>query len=264
VATSSPALLDPVRSTPDVAEQRARTRAIVAPRTGERGLDIGCGFGLLACELARDVGPTGRVMGVDAVPDMIAACEERARHDAVTGRTEFRQADPEALPVPPGTFDFVTAIQVYEYMADVERGLAEAYRVLKPRGRLAVLETDWESCVWHAGDRERTARVLKTWEQRFAHPHLPARLPELLRRVGFLVKGVTMIPVVNIELSEQTYSPGMIDVIARFVANRTGITEDEALGWAEDVRSQAARGEYFFSLSRYLFLAERPRSARVP
>jgi ubiquinone/menaquinone biosynthesis C-methylase UbiE len=264
VATSSPALLDPVRSTPDVAEQRARTRAIVAPRTGERGLDIGCGFGLLACELARDVGPTGRVMGVDAVPDMIAACEERARHDAVTGRTEFRQADPEALPVPPGTFDFVTAIQVYEYMADVERGLAEAYRVLKPRGRLAVLETDWESCVWHAGDRERTARVLKTWEQRFAHPHLPARLPELLRRVGFLVKGVTMIPVVNIELSEQTYSPGMIDVIARFVANRAGITEDEALGWAEDVRSQAARGEYFFSLSRYLFLAERPRSTRVP
>jgi ubiquinone/menaquinone biosynthesis C-methylase UbiE len=253
-----------VRSTPDVAEQRARTRAIVAPRTGERGLDIGCGFGLLACELARDVGPTGRVMGVDAVPDMIAACEERARHDAVTGRTEFRQADPEALPVPPGTFDFVTAIQVYEYMADVERGLAEAYRVLKPRGRLAVLETDWESCVWHAGDRERTARVLKTWEQRFAHPHLPARLPELLRRVGFLVKGVTMIPVVNIELSEQTYSPGMIDVIARFVVNRAGITEDEALGWAEDVRSQAARGEYFFSLSRYLFLAERPRSTRVP
>jgi len=197
VATSSPALLDPARSTPDVAEQRARTRAIVAPRSGERGLDIGCGFGLLACELARDVGPTGRVMGVDAVPDMIAACEERARHDAVSGRTEFRQADAEALPFAPGTFDFVTAMQVYEYMADVERGLAEAARVLKPRGRLAALETDWESCVWHAGDRDRTGRVLKAWEERFAHPHLPAQLPELLRRtvdfspeqVGFLQYG---------------------------------------------------------------------------
>ena len=101
MATSSPALLDPARSTPDVAEQRARTRAIVSPRSGERGLDIGCGFGLLACELARDVGPTGRVMGVDAVPDMIAACEERARHDAVSGRTEFRQAAAEALPFGP-------------------------------------------------------------------------------------------------------------------------------------------------------------------
>lgn len=261
MAIPNPAILDPARSTPDVAEQRARTRAIVSPRSGERGLDIGCGFGLLACELARDVGPTGRVMGVDAVPDMITACEERARHDAVTGRTEFRHADAEALPFAPGTFDFVTAMQVYEYMADVERGLEEAARVLKPRGRMAVLETDWESCVWHAGDRDRTARVLKTWEQRFAHPHLPARLPELLRRSGFALKGVTLIPVVNVELSEQTYSPGMIDVVARFVANRGGITEDEAALWAEDVRSQAARGEYFFSLSRYLFLAERARSS---
>jgi ubiquinone/menaquinone biosynthesis C-methylase UbiE len=262
VTISSPALLDPSRSTPDVAEQRARTRAIIAPRTGERGLDIGCGYGQLACELARDVGPTGRVMGVDAVPDMIIACEERARHDAVTGRTEFRQADPEAVPAAAGSFDFVTAMQVYEYMADVERGLAEAYRVVKPRGRLAVLDTDWESCVWHATDRDRNARVLRAWEQRFAHPHLPARLPELLRRAGFVLKSVTMIPVVNIELSEHTYSAGMIDVVARFVAGRGGVDPDEAARWAEDVRSQAARGEYFFSLSRYLFLAERARSAR--
>jgi arsenite methyltransferase len=262
VATASPALVDPSRSTPDVAEQRARVRAIVAPRSGERGLDIGCGFGLLSCELARDVGPTGRVMGVDSVPAMIVACEERARHDAVTGRTEFRQADAEALPFAPGTFDFVTAMQVYEYMPDVERGLAEAARVLKARGRLAVLDTDWESCVWHSGDRERTARVLQAWEQRFAHPHLPARLPELLRRTGFALRSVTLIPVVNVEASEQTYSPSMIDVIARFVANRGGITEDEAARWAEDVRAQAVRGEYFFSLSRYLFLAERTRPNR--
>jgi hypothetical protein len=54
----------------------------------------------------------------------------------------------------------------------------------------------------------------------------------------------------------------MIDVIARFVASRGGISEEEAAGWADDVRSQAARGEYFFSLSRYLFLAERARTSR--
>jgi len=259
VPIASPALSDPARSTPDVAEQRARVRALVAPRHGERGLDIGCGFGLLSCELARDVGPTGRVVGVDSVPSMIGACEERARHDAVTGRTEFRQADAEALPFAPATFDFVTAVQVYEYMPDVERGLAEAARVLKARGRIAVLDTDWESCVWHSGDRERTARVLKACEERLAVPHLPARLPELLRRIGFAVRSVALIPVINVEATDQNYSPGMVDVVARFVTNRGGITEDEAARWAEDVRAQSARGEYFFSLSRYLFIAERAR-----
>jgi arsenite methyltransferase len=55
----------------------------------------------------------------------------------------------------------------------------------------------------------------------------------------------------------------MIDVVARFVADRGGITEEEALRWAEDVRSQSVRGECFFSLSRYLFLAERARPARA-
>jgi hypothetical protein len=54
----------------------------------------------------------------------------------------------------------------------------------------------------------------------------------------------------------------MIDVVARFVASRGGVGDDEAARWAEDVRSQAARGEYFFSLSRYLFLAERARPSR--
>ena len=71
-----------------------------------------------------------------------------------------------------------------------------------------------------------------------------------------------MIPVVNVEMTEQTYSPGMIDLVTRFVTSRGGITEDEAARWAEDVRSQAARGEYFFSLSRYLFVAERARTSR--
>ena len=46
------------------------------------------------------------------------------------------------------------------------------------------------------------------------------------------------------------------------MASRGGISEEEAAHWADDVRSQAPRGEYFFSLSRYLFLAERARTSR--
>jgi len=263
VATFSPTVLERTYSTPDVVEQRARTRLAIAARSRERGLDIGCGPGLLACELARDVGPRGRVVGIDTSADMIAWCTERARRDALSSRTEFQQGDASDLRFPAGSFDFLSVAQVYEYVPDMERALGEAYRVLKPRGRLAILDTDWESCVWHSGDRERTARILKAWERHFVHPHLPARLPRLLADAGFTFKSVSLIPILNLQLTENTYSHGMIDVIARFVVAKGGIPRETAQAWADDVRAQAERGEYFFSLCRYLLLAERPRASRV-
>jgi arsenite methyltransferase len=262
VATFNPAVVERIYSTPDVVEQRARTRMAVAARSRERGLDIGCGPGLLACELARDVGPRGRIVGIDRSPEMVAMCGERARRDALSGRTEFHQGDAAELRFPAGSFDFITATQVYEYVQDMKRALADAYRVLRPRGRLAVVDTDWESCVWNSDDRGRTARVLKAYERHFTHPHLPAQLPQLLADAGFALKSVQAIPIINLQLTEHTFSSAMIDQIRSFVVAKGGIRAEEAQAWAADLRSQADRGQYFFSLCRYMFLAERPRSSR--
>ena len=250
--------LEQVYSTPDVVEQRAHARTAVTARSRERGLDIGCGPGLLACELARDVGPRGRIVGIDPSPDMIAMCAERARRDALSGRTEFQEGDATDLRHPAESFDFITVTQVYEYVLDMQRALAEAYRVLRPEGRLVIIDTDWESCVWHTENRDRTARILSAWEQHFVHPHLPARLPGLLKGAGFHLRGVTVIPIVNLRLDGNTYSQSMLDIISRFVVGRAGVARKMAQEWVADVRSQAERGEYFFSLCRYLFLADRP------
>ncbi|HET8576661.1 MAG TPA: methyltransferase domain-containing protein [Methylomirabilota bacterium] len=262
MATFSAATLERIYSTPDVVEQRARTRLAVAARSRERGLDLGCGPGLLACELARDVGPRGRIVGIDTSAEMIAMCAERARRDALSGRTEFHQGDAGDLRFPAGSFDFLTVTQVYEYVQDMKRALADAYRVLRPRGRIVIVDTDWESCVWNSDDRERMARILKAHERHFAHPHLPAQLPHLLADAGFTLKSVQVIPIINLQLTEHTFSHGMIDRIRSFVVAKGGIRAEEAQAWAADVRSQAERGQYFFSLCRYMFVAERPRSSR--
>lgn len=260
--TFSATAMERIYSTPDVVEQRARTRMAVAARSREHGLDIGCGPGLLACELARDVGPRGRIVGIDPSAEMIAMCSERARRDALSGRTEFHQADAADLRFPAGSFEFITVTQVYEYVQDMKRALAEAYRVLKSRGRLAIVDTDWDSCVWNSDDRDRMARILKAHEQHFAQPHLPAQLPHLLADAGFALKSVHVIPIINLQLTENTFSHGMIERIARFVVAKGGIRPEEAQGWAADVRRQAERGQYFFSLCRYMFVAERPRAPR--
>src|SRR3982750_3990528 len=114
-----------------IAEQRTKTRAALALRAGEHGLEIGCGIGFLACEMALEVGPGGRVIGVDSSKDMIAAAQARGDREGLTDNLEFFVGDAAQLQFDSARFDFVVAVQVYLYVAQIERALGEAARVLK-------------------------------------------------------------------------------------------------------------------------------------
>lgn len=247
--------LEATYSTPDVVRQRTQTLEVLRPRPGESGLDIGCGPGLLAVELARQVGPKGCVVGIDTSPDMVAMSFGRAAAERLAKQVKVLVADAAELPFGDQRFDFLVATQVYEYVPDMKKALAEAARLLRPGGRLAALDTDWGSCVWNTGDRERNARILRAWDDHFVHPHLPAELPRLLADAGMTLRESRVIPILNLGGDANTYSYNMIETIARFVAARGGIPENEARAWTADVKGQAERGTYFFSLNRYLFLA---------
>src|SRR5262245_9966301 len=156
--------------TPDVVEQRRATRAILALQPGEHVLDIGSGPGFLAAEMAEEVGAEGRVVGLDPSESMLAMGARRG------APVEYVEGDALALPFADGTFDAAVATQVYEYVRDMPAALAEARRVLKPGGRLLILDTDWDSVVWHSTDRARMERVLKKWNDHLADPYLPRRL----------------------------------------------------------------------------------------
>ncbi|MBA3621701.1 MAG: methyltransferase domain-containing protein [Euzebyales bacterium] len=244
-------------ATPHVVAQRARTRQAVAPRPGQRILDVGCGPGLLACELAAAVGPAGTVIAIDTSEQMLGAAAQRATQDGVVEWTRFARADATALPVADGCLHAVTGTQVYEYVPDLARAFAEIARVLRPGGRVAIVDTDWDSCVWHASDRRRTRRVLEAWRGHFTHPDLPARLPALLAGADLRLESLVALPLVDISYDADAFSRWMLGTVAEFVGARGGLTPDEAHAWADDVRAQQTRGGYFFSVCRYLALARR-------
>jgi arsenite methyltransferase len=251
------ARLETVYASAAITFQRARTRVALGARPGERGLDVGCGPGFLACELGHEVGPSGRVVGLDESPEMLEAARARIAREGLGDRVEVREGDAARLGFPAAAFDFVTAVQVYLYVPDVEGALAEAARVLRPGARLAVVDTDWDSCVWLTGDRARHRRVMEGRLAHFAQPHLPPRLPALLGRVGLRLVHTEAIPVLELRGGSDTFSGGLIEPTAA-LAVRYGIGRDEAEAWQADLLARAGGGEYFFSLTRYLFVAIRP------
>jgi len=106
-------------------------------RPGETVVDVGCGAGFDSLIAARQVGPGGRVTGVDMTPAMLEKARAGARAGGVTN-AEFREGLAEALPVEDGSADVVISNGVINLCPDKMVVLQEINRVLKPGGRLQV------------------------------------------------------------------------------------------------------------------------------
>lgn len=239
-------------ASPDVVAQREHALSLLAPRSGERVPDVGSGPGYLLASIAEAVGPTGTVHGLDPSPAMNALAAARTRE---LPWVHIEEGDAVGLPYPDDTFDVAVSTQVYEYVADVSKALGELRRVMRSGGRALVLDTDWDSLVWHTADRELHRRVVEAWEEHLVHPRLPRTLAGLLRRAGFDVTGQWVHVIFNPRLAEDSFSASTMRTVARFVVGRQNLTEADAEAWLADLRARADEGDYLFSVNRYLFLA---------
>jgi ubiquinone/menaquinone biosynthesis C-methylase UbiE len=142
--------------------------AIASLHVGEVVADLGSGGGIDCFLAAKQVGPTGRVIGVDMTPAMV----DKARMNARKGgfdNVEFRLGEIEALPLADASMDVVISNCVLNLSPEKERVLGEVYRVLKPGGRLVISDmvSDLPVPALLEGDLDAVAGCLPTFRDRY-------------------------------------------------------------------------------------------------
>lgn len=113
---------------------------LAAPRPGEKALDLAAGTGDLSIAMSRLVKDQGRVVMSDINAEMLGQGKQRLRNKGIVGNVEFKQIDAQEIPFEDNTFDIVTIAFGLRNVTDKDKALREMHRVLRPGGRLLVLE----------------------------------------------------------------------------------------------------------------------------
>ena len=124
-------------------KQASYERMQISP--GQRVLDVGCGPGLDTIELSKIVTQQGTSIGVDHSDEMIAEATEKARQLKIESFVKFQQADAENLPFETEYFDSCRSERLFMHLPRPELVLTEMTRVIKPSGKIVVMDTDWPS-----------------------------------------------------------------------------------------------------------------------
>ncbi|MCI4354701.1 MAG: methyltransferase domain-containing protein, partial [Thermoplasmata archaeon] len=161
-----------------------------APAIGERALDLGTGPGEPALTIARLVGPTGSVVGVDLAEKMVALAGASALRQGL-GNATFRAMDCAELDLPDASFDLAVSRFGFQIFTDPEKAAREAFRVVRPEGRITV-------SVWSEGAKVPFLDVLVAPMLEFAEPDetgyiptpyelgAPGEMIRVLEEAGFL------------------------------------------------------------------------------
>lgn len=240
--------------TADIVATRARAMDLLSPVAGESVLDVGAGPGFLLQDIAAAVGDRGHAAGIDISKSMVAMARGRC---GAGSNIEVVQGDAMALPWPEERFDRAVSTQVYEYVSDLAAAFGELHRVLKPGGIAVLMATDADTMIFAGGDPQTTDQICGAWPAHCAHPYLPRSLGRLIEAAGFEVVDRAAHVIINSAFDPAHFGWHMARAVAVYAAKQGAIGKPEGKAWISDLEGAAARGDYFFSMNRYLFTARK-------
>jgi SAM-dependent methyltransferase len=168
---------------PAVRLLRAFEREHLGLRPGHTLLDVGCGVGDASQALVADLTPGGSVLGVDFSEAMSGEADRRAKAAALDAT--YRVGDAMALDLDDASFDACRSERMLQWVPDPSVAVAEMLRVLRPGGRLSLIDTDWRTLVCDVDDQDLVDRVCAAlMAQRGEAASVGSRLLNMCRDAG--------------------------------------------------------------------------------
>lgn len=248
-ANSFVSYLDLIHSIPFFRECKRESYRRLSIRPGSSVLEIGCGNGVDAANMAELAGPDGRVVGIDVSSTMLASA--MAREYPKGTDPGYLLCDAGCLAFPDGTFDAVRTDRVLQHTRDPAAVIREMARVTKTGGRIVSFEPDWETFAIHPGKREVTRKILNFWVDHIPNGWVGRSVSPAFHAAG--LKDIEAVPVTlvvnNLALAKRIFD--LDTTIA--LAKKAGIVRlEEADEWVEGHAAAEKAGQFFSSLTFFL------------
>lgn len=246
------AFLDTVSRNEDVMAMKRRTYELLAAKAGQRILEVGCGTGDDARQIAKMIAAGGRLVAIDKSEALIS--EARRRSVGKNDSIDFVVGDATALDLEPSTFDACRIERTLIHIAEPAAAMSEMVRVLHSGGKLVACEPDLETFVIDSRYRELTRRLLNFRFGQLQCGWVARHLPTLFKESGLTD--------ISVEPRAMTYdfdlgSHSLYGTLEHAV--EAGVaTVDEMSNWFSDLEWARDNGTFFCANMSYIVSGRKP------
>ena len=216
-------------------------------------LDLGCGTGVVTRAIATTDGFAGTVTGADQSPDFIAAARRLAAENGVGERVEFVVADAHELDFAAASFDAVVAYTLVSHVRDPLAVLAQAARVVRPGGSVAIFDGDYASLTFGSSDPRLGAAMERAVQSMImSSPRVMRELPRLLPKAGLRL--VAMQAHVYAEAGSSSFMLNLAETYAPLAASTGLLPRADVDAWLAEQRRSALDGTFFAACNYYAYV----------
>ena len=260
---SNPNLADPAQQTAMLARLEDRARCpdqqsvnaafinAVNPRRNERLLEVGCGSGVLCRLAAKELDQTGNITGIDIAFAFLQAGRKMVLHPGSAPPIDFSAGRAENLPFVDRSFDTVFTARLLLHVVDPEKVVNEMVRVVKPGGRVVLMDWDFDTVAVDHANRELTRRLIH-WRT----DHLGGNNWSGRKLFGYLAHaGLTDLkisPMVSVARSEQDSLTQSLWNAARIARDQNIFTGGEYETWTGELQAAMKAGHFNASIVYFI------------